>query len=254
VKSVVSNPETGIFVIKKAPVGIVTLEVSAEGYTDKKEVVVVKKDETIIKNITLSPKKKGTGIISGKVIAKESGSPLGAEIIFPDLGLKTTSDLVRGIYKLEVPIGTHTVCVKSEGYIEQSLPVVIKSDETTLQNFELVKKGASIILPGINFESGKARILPSSRPALEKAAQILRQHPRLRVEIQGHTDSVGSESYNLRLSRARANAVRQYLIQHFKIDPKRLIAKGYGESQPIAENTTREGRAKNRRIEFVLLE
>ncbi len=74
----------------------------------------------------------------------------------------------------------------------------------------------------------------------------------MKIEIAGHTDSVGSEMYNLRLSEARANAVRDYLIQH-GISPDRLIAKGYGESRPIAPNTTREGRAKNRRVEFTVI-
>ncbi len=72
------------------------------------------------------------------------------------------------------------------------------------------------------------------------------------VEIGGHTDSQGSDTYNLRLSESRANAVRNYLIQR-GVEATRLIAKGYGESMPIAPNTTREGRAKNRRVEFKVI-
>ncbi|MEO0232818.1 MAG: OmpA family protein, partial [candidate division WOR-3 bacterium] len=70
---------------------------------------------------------------------------------------------------------------------------------------------------------------------------------------QGHTDSIGSDSYNMSLSQARAEAVRSYLITRHGIDPARLIARGYGETMPIAPNTSREGRAQNRRVEFVII-
>ncbi|RKX69963.1 hypothetical protein DRP53_06475, partial [candidate division WOR-3 bacterium] len=99
----------------------------------------------------------------------------------------------------------------------------------------------------------KATIKPESYPILDEAAAILTSHPEIRVEIQGHTDSIGSDAYNLKLSNLRANAVRTYLIERHGIDPSRLVARGYGESRPIADNRTKEGRAQNRRVDFVIL-
>lgn len=74
------------------------------------------------------------------------------------------------------------------------------------------------------------------------------------VEIQGHTDAVGAAGYNMRLSQSRAEAVREYLLANFDLDPERLAAKGYGETYPIASNDTDEGRARNRRVQFVIEE
>ncbi len=106
------------------------------------------------------------------------------------------------------------------------------------------------ILQKIHFEFNKAVIRPVSYPILDTVAQVLRDFPDITLEVQGHTDSRGSDAYNLRLSQARAEAVRTYLIDK-GIAPNRLAARGYGEGCPIASNRTREGRAANRRVEFV---
>jgi outer membrane protein OmpA-like peptidoglycan-associated protein len=106
----------------------------------------------------------------------------------------------------------------------------------------------------VNFEFNSAKLLPEARPALDKAVQILKDNPAMRVRIEGYTDSVGSDSYNMKLSQERADAVRVYLIEHADIDPQRIQAKGFGETNPVASNDTDEGRAENRRIEFVVVE
>ena len=103
----------------------------------------------------------------------------------------------------------------------------------------------------IKFRSGRARIASASLPVLNRVFTILKSYPELKLEIRGHTDSAGNADANLRLSQLRANVVRAYLID-LGIDRKRLTALGYGEAVPIANNRTRAGRAKNRRIEFQL--
>ncbi len=100
------------------------------------------------------------------------------------------------------------------------------------------------------FDFDKTEIRPEAYPFLDEVADILRKNPQIKVEIQGHTDSVGPAEYNLKLSQRRAEAVRRYLIDK-GIAPERLIAKGYGESHPIAPNDTAAGRAQNRRVIFV---
>jgi OOP family OmpA-OmpF porin len=111
-----------------------------------------------------------------------------------------------------------------------------------------------IILRGINFDFNKYNIKREFAPVLDEAAQILKDNPRVRVTIEGHTDSIGSEAYNQRLSERRATAVKRYLVSR-GVEADRLETVGYGESRPIAPNTqdgrdNPEGRAMNRRAEL----
>lgn len=111
----------------------------------------------------------------------------------------------------------------------------------------------AITLEGVHFENDSARLTSESSRILDPIAASLKAHPELRVEVQGHTDGVGSASYNLKLSQARANAVRDYLIAD-GVPQEELTAKGYGKTRPIADNRTAAGRARNRRVALVVLE
>jgi len=104
-------------------------------------------------------------------------------------------------------------------------------------------------LEGVNFEFNSATLTAEAREILLGVAEALRGEPNLRAEIAGHTDSSGSDQYNLQLSQRRAEAVRDFLVAQ-GIAASRLIARGYGESQPVADNSTESGRALNRRVEF----
>jgi len=106
-----------------------------------------------------------------------------------------------------------------------------------------------VILEGINFEHDKAVLLASSMDILDRVAASLVEHPEVKVEVGGHCDADGSDAYNRRLSDRRAKAVRDYLVKK-GVPATRMTAKGYGESQPIADNNTAEGKAKNRRVEL----
>jgi OOP family OmpA-OmpF porin len=118
---------------------------------------------------------------------------------------------------------------------------------------EIIKKypceGESWVLFGVNFEFNKAVLTIEAYPILDHAAEILMENPSVNVEIQGHTDNIGSESYNLSLSEKRAAVVKDYLVSK-GINTDRLTAAGYGEARPLSDNTTSAGRAKNRRVEF----
>jgi len=111
----------------------------------------------------------------------------------------------------------------------------------------------SATLQGVNFEYNSATLTSESRPILAAVAADLKRYPRLKVELQGHTDSTGSDKYNLTLSQKRAQSVRDYLVSE-GVGPQQLTAKGYGESDPIADNKTEAGRAENRRVAMVVLE
>lgn len=111
---------------------------------------------------------------------------------------------------------------------------------------------AVINLPGVNFETNSDRLLPGAEQVLADAAATLRLNRDLVVEVAGHTDSDGSAEYNLGLSERRAITVRDYLIGQ-RTNPGNLTVKGYGEAEPIADNATAEGKARNRRVELRIL-
>jgi outer membrane protein OmpA-like peptidoglycan-associated protein len=127
-------------------------------------------------------------------------------------------------------------------------PITVNEKET-----ELLETGM-IRLQGINFATGKSAILPESESVLDEVGNILARWPELRIEIGGHTDSQGSAAKNQQLSKARATAVLEYLMFKFpELNPGQFTAVGYGASRPIASNTTQLGKAKNRRVEFKVL-
>jgi outer membrane protein OmpA-like peptidoglycan-associated protein len=113
----------------------------------------------------------------------------------------------------------------------------------------LFGEGATLVLEGVYFETGKATLKPESEAVLFRVAQSLRGNPEVTVEIGGHTDNTGSRATNTRLSAARANAVRDFLISR-GVDAGRMTAKGYGPDKPVADNKTVAGRAANRRVEL----
>jgi len=126
------------------------------------------------------------------------------------------------------------------------------SDDIPAKEVLKVEAGKTIVLEGVTFASGKATLEPSSESILEQAYYTLLQYPEIIVEIQGHTDNTGKRKTNLKLSQARADAVKTWLVRK-GISADRIITKGYGPDKPIADNNTPEGRQKNRRIEFFRL-
>jgi outer membrane protein OmpA-like peptidoglycan-associated protein len=114
----------------------------------------------------------------------------------------------------------------------------------------LDEKG-SVALHGILFDTGKATIKPESASALAPVGELLAASPDLAIEIQGHTDNVGAAPANLALSKQRADAVKTYLVRTFAVDAARLTSVGFGDTKPVADNRTDDGRARNRRVELV---
>jgi outer membrane protein OmpA-like peptidoglycan-associated protein len=106
-----------------------------------------------------------------------------------------------------------------------------------------------IVLRSVHFDFNKSNIRPDARPVLDEAARTLKEEGGIAVICAGHTDSVGTDAYNMKLSRRRANAVRDYLVGH-GIAASRIRTEGFGESRPVASNATADGRAQNRRVEL----
>ncbi len=109
-----------------------------------------------------------------------------------------------------------------------------------------------IRLVGLSFPSGRSTLRPENFSLLAKLTQATRVFPGSALTIEGHTDSYGGDAANLALSQKRADAVKKYLVANLRIDPSMVEAVGYGETRPVANNETKEGRAKNRRIDIVI--
>ncbi|GEM_PF-1802550 len=253
-----TDPSTGTYSIQ-LPAGTYQAMAVVTGYKPKTMQVVVQVGKTTPANFVLEPA-QAFGIVKGRVISKDKKKGIQAVITFPGETIpNVTTDPDTGAFVVKVPAKKLTIKASALNYKAQTKEIEVKPGQTVVVNFELepyklikVTKKKIVIKQKIYFETGKAIIRPESFPVLDEIAQVLKDNPGLRIRIEGHTDSVGPASYNLRLSQKRANAVRNYLISK-GIDPSRLEAVGYGESRPIAPNTTPEGRAKNRRVEFVII-
>jgi outer membrane protein OmpA-like peptidoglycan-associated protein len=103
----------------------------------------------------------------------------------------------------------------------------------------------------VRFDYDSAHLTPTALASLDEATRILRQHPDVIVEVDGYADSRGSDAYNVALSQRRAQAVRGYLVENGVTN--RLTVQGYGESQPVADNSTDAGRARNRRVVLLIV-
>ena len=108
-----------------------------------------------------------------------------------------------------------------------------------------------IAVDGIYFETGKSDLKPESEPAIAEMAKLLKDDAALKLYVVGHTDNAGALDGNMKLSQDRAAAVKAYLVQTFGVGAARLTTAGFGDTKPVAPNTTDDGRAQNRRVELV---
>ena len=203
-----------------------------------------------------------TYTLSGKVIEENTNKAVPAELAVFEPGAEVPfhtayADSATGKYSIAVyKEGPFLVEVNADGYFFNNLPVQFDPD-TTLQvvNIELkpMNKGARIVAEDILFTSGKATLRAESYPELNRLARLLKENPSVRIEVSGHTDNTGSANLNKKLSKARALSVKRYLESQ-ELSPGRIEYEGYGFSQPIAPNSTPEGRAQNRRVEIKVIE
>lgn len=169
-----------------------------------------------------------------------------------------TSNSSSGKYLVTLPSGkNYGIAVKKEGYLfhSENFDIPLSSGyQEVVKDVELknVAVGSVIVLKNIFFDFDKATLRPESTNELERLIKLLNDLPTLKIEIGSHTDSKGSDTYNMTLSQARSESVVNYLIGH-GIAKDRLVAHGYGETKPIDTNDTDEGRQNNRRSEFKIL-
>ncbi len=250
-----TSSDAGAFELVADP-GVYTLNLEREGFLSASKPLVLKPGDTLSLTFTLRRKAKPKpklGVLKLTVVDVEKGTPVEGATIQVE-----GQEPVQGASaSFTLKPGTYRVNISAPGYITVSKTYEIEADKTVESEVALVRKKLQVRLPKIHFDVGKANIRPESYPILDRAAglikRILADNPNVKIEIQGHTDSQGSFSFNMRLSQARAEAVREYLISVHQIPPDRLIARGYGPTRPIADNSTPFGREQNRRVELVVI-
>lgn len=249
----VKTDANGFYSLDSVPTGVASVEVTAPEFVPAINTVQINVNRTSNLDVMLKTTKV-VGQFIGQIKDRKTEELLAGVVRFPDTDIPPVkADATTGVFKAEIPAGTYAIIVSAEGYIEQPSPLVISEDQVTEKEFKLVKKGMTFTLRGIYFDFNKSTIKPQSYVVLDEAAKILKENPSIRVEIQGHTDSVGSDSYNQKLSEARAASVVNYFVMTHQIDPRRVVPRGYGETMPIASNTSESGRELNRRVEFVII-
>ena len=228
-----------------------------------------KRDTIIIRDTVLVVKQVATQqehpvYLVGKVKDSETGEPILAKIDLKDIssgeviGTTASSD-EDGSYRVKLPAKkSYMIDLHATGFLSDLKRIDVPdnwSKEVYNLNVDLikVKVGKKVVLNNILFETGKSVLTSGSYRELERLLNIMKENTHMKIEISGHTDKTGSEPLNFKLSGARAKAVVDYLIQN-GIDPSRMEFRGYGSLQPISDNSTAAGRAKNRRVEFKILE
>lgn len=149
--------------------------------------------------------------------------------------------------------GTYEITAEAEGFISYNEKITLKEEnpgEGIVLNIEMepLSKGHKFALKDLFFVRSEAEMLPGSEPELERLVGIMKQNPKIHIELGGHTDNEGYRSANIRLSQQRADAVRNYLIEK-GVDARRIRSVGYGPNHPVAPNDTEDNKAKNRRVE-----
>jgi outer membrane protein OmpA-like peptidoglycan-associated protein len=168
----------------------------------------------------------------------------------------TWNNNMTGTELKNLPAGTYIYtahdknnCISTDTVVFTE-PIIEKDD--FVEGLKAIEEGSAVVLENIFFEFNKTDLLPASFNELNKVVQFMLEENIKQIEIGGHTDNEGSETYNQKLSEGRAAAVVSYLASQ-GIDKFRMISMGYGESRPIDTNRTDQGRAQNRRVEFVLI-
>ncbi|MEM9339592.1 MAG: OmpA family protein [Bacteroidota bacterium] len=202
--------------------------------------------------------------ITGSVVGtKKNKFPKGVKVILESLsdGTRvdsTTLDVETGMYRFVVESGKkYAVSVDVDGYIaeEENFDFTASSlTDTINRNIKMIpiKKGETVVLKNVFFDFNRATLQSTSYLSLNRIVTLIQSGEVGSIEIAGHTDSQGTEEYNLSLSQRRAKAVKDYLISEGVV-PEKLTVKAYGETRPLASNDSKEGRTQNRRVEFKIL-
>lgn len=238
------------FVEHELRAGRYNVNVQADGYNAYKKPITHNKADTLLIALQRVPN------FYVHVIDMETRKNLRAEVNI-NLASDNTpvveqeTDVVSGMMNYELKPGRYQLNVTAEGYIYHQDIIDFAKSDTLLVALQAIKKDVRVVLNNLFFELNKTEIMPESEPALDDLYQFLVKNPSVNIHIVGHTDNTGSLSYNMNLSEGRAKAVLEAIAAK-GIDSSRLSFEGRGPNEPVATNDTEEGRAQNRRVEFII--
>ena len=209
-------------------------------------------DKTIPEKIPAKTEVK----VYGRITNAKTGEAIPARVSFqgPDSNAVSFTSDSNG-YSVAVPSSQYTIRIEANGYISslEKLDINVLEMRDLEMHFKLqpVEVGTTVNLKNVLFAQAKTEILPESYPELDLVVNFLKDNPKVKIELMGHTDGRGVHVDNVRLSQQRVNKVKGYLVSK-GIDGKRISGKGFGGTRPIASNDTEESRRMNRRVEFVI--
>lgn len=255
-----SNSATGKFLISLPSGKNYKIKISADGYIQDEQNFNIPKGEKFKElDLMIELKRKDQLVELTGTVTDESGRLLiegDIEIInnaTAEVVAKTKTDKA-GKYRVKLKGGkNYGIVASEEGYLFQSLNIDIPPDKDHMDmppiKLKKIRAGSNMVLNNIFFDFDKASLRPDSKPELERVLSVLKNNPKMKIEISGHTDNKGSAAYNVKLSEARAKSVIDFLIST-GIEKGRLTYRGEGFTKPVSSNETEEGRQLNRRIEF----
>ena len=259
----VNTTEQGMFELIFFKERTYEVEVSAGGYQSLDTTLIIPSFQTdtsmyVAYHLALKVAKL---IVSGTIYDQKTNAPIDAKVTFSSSENFNRKSLTteNGYFEQEVTQKTmYYFNVTKEGYLSKVDSLDIRAIESPVlpgKDIYLtpIQIGTTVRIDRIYFDFDKAILQPVSFKELDKVVKFMKDNPTVVIEIGGHTDSKGTDSYNLNLSQERSESVRTYIIEH-GIDPDRITAHGYGESQPETTNNTEAGRAVNRRVVFTILE
>ena len=236
----------------------------------KHDILIIRDTVLIVKDVAPQPlvapaiQYEQPVFLTGKIKDSDSGEAVLAKVDVKDIssgevvGTTASSD-IDGNYRVKLPAKkSYLLDLRATGFLSEVRRIDVPdnwSKDVYNLNIELikVKVGKKVVLNNILFETGKSILTQSSYTELDRLFNIMTENAMMKIEISGHTDKTGSEPLNFKLSQDRAKAVVEYLVKK-GISQSRIEFRGYGSLQPISDNATSGGRAKNRRVEFKILE
>ena len=207
--------------------------------------------------------------VDGKLLDAKTEKPIGAKIVYErlpdgkDLGI-TQSDPNGGAFEIKLPVGyNYAIHAEAKDYISESQNLDLRNYDRDLKEkvvFRLrpieivrIEKDAVVTLNSIFFDFNKAVLKPESFPELDRMVDLLKSKSAMAIDVQGHTDNIGSNHQNQKLSEQRAAAVKKYLVSK-GIDGSKVTSKGFGETKPkVSNDDEKDGRELNRRVEFKIV-
>ena len=261
--SPLTSEDDGRFVVDRLDPGLVQFDIEHADYAPAKcRADVPASGGDVALDCQLTPKPR-LGAISGQLV-DEAGNPVAGQPV-QLLGPRNdtlTSDEHGSFAAVDLPPGTYRVRVDAADFLVQMVEVQVAPQETATPKIVLIKKPKHalvelrkqeiVIAEQVQFQPNSAEIAAASEGLLRQVADVLLRNPQIeQVEVQGHTDSTGTRALNMKLSQARADAVRAWLVDA-GVAPERLTAEGYGPDHPLRPNNTAQNRAKNRRVQFII--